>query len=136
MTAGGYVEYPSGRPGLTRPIPRYVVKENGFRRYPKTTSQLRTFYAWLFKDLTLEDLFFEGKFFRTAGDVAKMYPMFEKAGERIGFDYRTVYIYNLANVLNDHKVDGALQTRCDKDILKRTPYTALKEPRQNKPKRG
>jgi hypothetical protein len=132
ITAGGYIEYPSGKPGFTRPIPLSVVKENKFRQYPKTTSQLRTFHAWLFKQLSLEDLFFEGKFFITASDVAKMYPMFELAGEHIGFNYRPVYIYNLANTINDHKVNAALQTRCDKDILKRTPYSALKEPQSSR----
>ena len=134
ITAGGYIEYPSGKSGFTRPIPRYIAQNNAFRQYPKTTSQLRTFYAWLFKQLTLEDLFFEGKFFKVASDVAKMYPMFELAGEHIGFNYRPVYVYNLANSINDHKISGALQTQCDKNILKRTPYNALKYPMQSRKK--
>lgn len=119
LTAGGYQEYPSGKLGFCRQVPTEVIENNSFRTYPRTTSQLRTFYAGLFKCIPLEDLFFEGRFFKTTSDVAKMMPMFEMAAERVAFNYRKLYVYNLANTINDHKVDAQLQERSNDNILAR-----------------
>jgi len=119
LTVGGYQEYPSGNEGFCRPIPTEIIEQNKFREYPRTTSQLRTFYAGLFKKIKKEELMFEGEFFKAASDVAKMMPMFEMAGERIAFNYRKVYVYNLANELNDHKIHRDLQHRSAKYILNR-----------------
>jgi glycosyltransferase involved in cell wall biosynthesis len=128
LTAGGYREYPSGKPGYTRPIPEHIIKANAFRTYGRTTGQLRTFRSWLFKLIKLEDFFYEGSFLERTGDVAKMMPMLEMAGERIAFNYRVVYNYNLANVLNDHKVDPQTQTKICDYVLSRPRYARLAGP--------
>jgi len=119
LTYGGYQEYPSGKPGFCRQIPTEVIDANSFRSYYRTTSQQRTFYAALFKHLPLEDLFFEGKFFKITSDVAQMMPMFELAGHKIAYNYRKLYVYNLANAINDHKVDSRHQTRANDYVLGR-----------------
>lgn len=125
LTYGGYQEYPSGKPGFCRQIPTEVIDANNFRSYYRTTSQQRTFYAGLFKRIPLEDLIFEGKFFQTTSDVAQMMPMFEMAGNRIAYNYRKLYIYNLANTINDHKVDAKLQTRSNDYVLNRRKLNVI-----------
>ena len=125
LTAGGYVEYPSGKAGFCRSVPDRIIKRNAFRTYPRTCSQLRTFYAGLFKHIKLEDLFFKGNFFERASDIAKMMPMFEMASERIAFNQKEVYVYNLANSINDHKVAPKVQTNMSDYINKRDPYIRI-----------
>ena len=53
-----------------------------FRDYVHMPTHLRTFYAWLFKKINLEDLLLDGEFFKMTGDQAILYPMIEMAGER------------------------------------------------------
>ncbi len=124
-THGGYQEYPSGREGFCRPIPDDIVKACRIREYPRTTSQLRTFYAGIFKHIKLEDYFWHGMFFPTAADVAHMLPIFEMSAERIKFNDQTVYIYNLANTINDHKVVPHTQTNLGQVIIEKERYQRL-----------
>lgn len=132
LTAGGYRTWPAGYPGICRAIPTEVIEQNNFRNYPQTTSQLRTFYAWLFKAIKLEDFFIHGHFIKTASDVAKMFPMFEMAAERIAYNYRKVYIYNRANVINDDKVDLSLQERTSESLCSKKKYSRLDQPMRGK----
>lgn len=65
-------------------------------------------------------------------DLAIMFPMQEMAGERFRFLSEILYVYNVANSLNDHKIDAALQRRLDDFIRSKTPYSRLcGPPRKN-----
>ncbi len=131
VTAGGYVEWPSGHPGFGRPIPQEIVDQNKFRLYRSGTSAMRAFYAWLFKQIKLEDFFIDGHFFKVASDPAKMIPMYEMAGNRIAYNYRKVYVYNRATAINDDKVNSALQGKTCEYIFSRKNYEKLSGPQKS-----
>ncbi len=97
ITYGQLQRYPSGVIGTCHEIPEEVIKSNSFRSYPWTSSHLRTFYAWLYKRIKMEDIMFEGKFVPVCGDVAIMFPMLEMAGTHLRFISEILYIYNCSN---------------------------------------
>lgn len=108
LTHGSFVEFPSGLTAWSIPIPKENIESGDFRSY-RCPSHLRTFYAWLFKQIRLEDLLYKGDFFPMTGDQAIMFPMIEMAGERHRFIPDTIYVYNMANAINDNKVNAQLQ---------------------------
>lgn len=124
ITHGRLKEHPNGATNWCIPIPQEVVKTNTFRFF-RCPSHLRTFYAWLFKKIELDDLLYEGEFFPMTWDMAMMYPMMEMAGERHYFMKTVNYIYNISNPINDNKVDPALQNFLDQYIRNNKPYERL-----------
>lgn len=124
LTHGKLKEYPSGAVGWSAPIPRDIVKLQKFRKF-RCPSHLRTFYAWLFKKIELEDLLYDNDFFSMTWDMAIMYPMIEMAGERHFFMKKVNYIYNQANDISDNKVAPQLQRDLDAYIRKMASYQRL-----------
>ena len=105
LTYGQYQNYP-GKKGHCRAYPQQVVTKNSYRSHKWIASQLRTFYAGLFKQIALEDLQHEGEFMPTAWDLAMMFPMLEMAGGRHKFISDVLYTYNRETPLSDDKVYG------------------------------
>lgn len=126
MTYGQYQVYPSGGFGFNAPIPDDVIVNNKFRYHYNAFSHLRTYYAALFNRIKLEDLKIDGKFLAMTGDLATMIPMIEMAGRNFKFIPNVLYIYNEANVINDHKVSKNLQHDLDIWVRNRPTYRALK----------
>lgn len=124
LTHGTLIEFPSGILSWSIPIPKKVIKSNTFRSY-RCPSHLRTFYSWLFKKIALEDLLYNGKFYPMTWDMAMMYPMIEMAGERHQFIDKPSYVYNVANQINDNKVNAQLQRDLDALIRAKAPYKRL-----------
>jgi len=124
LTHGTLLEYPSETKGWSLPIPHDIVVQNTFRTY-RCPSHLRTFYAWLFKRIRLEDLQHEGEFFPMTWDQAIMFPMIEMAGERHAFIPEITYVYNMSNPINDNKVDPHLQRDLERLIRAKPPYRRL-----------
>jgi glycosyltransferase involved in cell wall biosynthesis len=124
ITHGSFVEYPTGASGWSIPVPLHIAARNGFREY-RCPSHLRTFYAWLFKKIDLKDLTYDGKFFSMTWDQAMLFPMFEMAAERHAFVEDVVYVYNVANPLNDNKVDPVRQRDLEWHIRAMPPYERL-----------
>lgn len=114
MTYGQYKNYPDGGTGVSTLIPDSVIESNSFRRHTWSSSHLRTFYTWLFKKIERKDFMYDGKFFPSAWDQTIMFPMLEMAGYRSKFISDILYIYNLENPINDHKVDQKLQQNLDR----------------------
>lgn len=125
FTHGSYIEYPFGRIGLTDPIPKQCIHDHSFRTHKKVPTHLRTFYAWLFKKIALEDLLFEGAFFPMSWDLAIMWPLCEMAGDRHAFIFQPLYVYNMRTSLNDHKVNAALQKKLGLFLRTQKPYPRL-----------
>lgn len=125
LTYGQYTNS-LGRIGCAREINKDVIARNAYRETPSVASHLRTFYAWLFKCIKLEDLLFEGTLFPMTWDWAMMYPMLEMSGGKFRFISEILYIYNTDNPINDSKVDGAFQEYLGKLIQQKKPYTPLK----------
>lgn len=124
LTHGTLIEYPSYTIAWSLPIPSYIIEANTFRLF-RCPSHLRTFYAWLFKKIVPEDLKCNGHFFEMTGDQAIMLPMIEMAGSRHAFIDDVVYVYNMANMINDNKVDPLLQRHLEELIRSKQPYQPL-----------
>lgn len=105
ITYGSHKKYPSGKIGCARKVPDYIIEQNAIREYKWVTSQLRTFYVWLFKLIKKDDLCVDGHFFSKSGDVGIMIPMIEMAGHHSKFIPDIIYIYNRATPLNGDKLN-------------------------------
>lgn len=123
LTYGQFIDT-NGVKGWCHEIPENVLRENDFR-HCSPMSHLRTFYAWLFKQIKKEDLMYKDEFLVMTWDKAMMIPMMEMAGNRYKFIEKILYVYNAHNPINDHKVDGDLQTYLRKFIEKKTKYNRL-----------
>jgi len=109
-------------------IPEYIRATNKFRKYKFCTTQLRTFYAGLFRKIKKRDLQTKGKFFMAAGDVAFMMPLLEMSSlGHYRFIEKVIYNYNLHNPINDFKVNGGLQSWSAAQVGKKKPYKPLKK---------
>ncbi len=126
LTHGTMVEYPQYSLGWSIPIPKEIVEKNAFRSY-RCPSHLKTYYAWLFKKIDLQDLKHEGEFFSMTWDQAIMFPMMEMAGHRHAFISEVVYIYNTSNPINDNKINAKLQNDLESLIRAKPAYAKLPE---------
>lgn len=138
LTYGSYSDWPEPEPEVinhwmtnfggfgNRPVPQSVIDANSFRSFIGCTGQLRTFYAWLFKQIRLEDIMYQSDFFPMTYDVAMMVPLHEMAHGRFTYVPDVIYIHNLDTPLNDHKVDGTLQGKLEVIVRKeKPPYQPL-----------
>lgn len=127
LTYGQFIEHPSGAPGWCCPMPDHIVKNNAFREHQHIPSHLRTFYAWLFKSIKLEDMLDRrGDFYTMTWDYAMMLPMIEMAGERHRcLEDQIMYVYNNANAISDHKISRQLQAHIAQVIRAKNKYQRL-----------
>jgi len=128
MTYGQYKNHPDGGTGIAQPYPTNIVDSNNFRKHIWCASHLRTFYAWLFKNIKKEDLMYNGSFFSMTWDFAIMFPMLEMAGTHAQFVSDILYVYNLENPINDHKVNVRLQQELDRYIRGMPKYSRCAPP--------
>src|SRR5581483_533653 len=68
LTYGQFQLYPSKIIGWASPMPDYIVEHNAFRDFQHLPTHLRTFYAWLFKQIKTEDLLYLGNFYPMTWD--------------------------------------------------------------------
>lgn len=125
LTYGQFELLSNKKSGHSKKYPDNIIEQNGFRDYGFCASHLRTFYAWLFKLIKLEDLIYFDSFFPMAWDLAMMLPMLEMAGHRHKFISKILYVYNDLNILSDYKTDLNLQRKLTKLILSKTKYQVL-----------
>lgn len=128
LTYGQYQNHPDKGTGIAQKYPANVVETSSFRRHPWCASHLRTFYAWLFKRIRKSDLCIDGEFFKMTWDFAIMFPMLEMAKERSKFISDILYIYNMENPINDHKVNVKLQQDLDRRIRNMARYPKCTDP--------
>ena len=107
LTYGSYYRYPYGNVGTCKLFPEEVIRNATYRGFEWVSAHLRTYYAWLFKQVNEEDLLYcgnnpayEGKFWPAAADLSFMFPMLEMADGRIFYVEDVIYAYNRANPLN------------------------------------
>ena len=132
MTHGNYKTLSNNAPCSYCPVaPPNIVKENKFREFPHGLIHLRTFYAWLFKQIKIQDLFFRTNFFKMTYDVAIFTPMIEMANDRHLYIPTLLYIYNDINSISDHKVNMKLQHFINKYIRQKDKYTRLLKSQEN-----
>ncbi len=126
MTHGNLMEYPQWAATWCEAVPPELITSGKVRQF-KCPSHLRTYYAWIFKKIALEDLLYEGKFFAATCDMAIMYPILEMAAERHAFISEPNYVYNMINPIGDGKVNNDLQNEMDRYIRSKKPYQRLEK---------
>lgn len=132
LTYGQFQEHPSGTKGWCTPMPAHIVHNNAFRNHPDLPSHLRTFYAWLFKSIKLEDMLYYGDFYKMTWDYVMMFPMIEMAGEHhLCIQDQIMYIYNNANTISDHKISRQLQAHLAQVVRAKPRYSQLTYKKDN-----
>jgi glycosyltransferase involved in cell wall biosynthesis len=131
LTYGQFAEYPSGAKGWCSPMPPHIVEHNAFRHHQDLPSHLRTFYAWLFKRIKLEDMLYYGEFYRMTWDYVMMLPMIEMAGKHHLCINEVMYLYNNTNSISDHKISRQLQAHLAQIVRAKQPYEPLSTPQEN-----
>lgn len=127
LTYGQYCNMPAGTRGICRPYPPEVIRDNYFRSYPFIASHPRTFYAWLYKQIRLSDLYYRDWFFTVTGDVVMMLPMLEMASRgHIRCIEEPLYAYRHYDN-NDYAVRCGELLRRERDIRSRPCYKPLTE---------
>ena len=123
ITCGQFIQWHGGdrfsKGFTTRPPTFDNLREQVWR-----SSHMRTFKAWLFRKIKVEDLKApNGNFWEVTGDLSFMYPMLEMAGiDRTHYTQDINYIYNVETDLNDYKVNLQKQLEYAKLIRDKKPY--------------
>jgi len=129
MTYGHFMEWPTMKPQIMREIPNEAWGKFSIRNLPGCNwAGLRTYYAWLVKQIKVEDLLFNGKFLSMTSDAAIMFPMFEMAQRHAKFLTDMMLMHNVQTDLNDHKVDLGLQWRSFCYVQNKMAYQPLEKP--------
>ncbi len=98
VTYGSFIRFPSNNKGSAcGAISSQAIKKNKIRGEKWTASHLKTFYAWLFKQISIENFKYQDEFLRGATDLAMMYPMLEMAGNYSKFIPKITCVYNCRN---------------------------------------
>lgn len=122
VTYGSWVSFPKGEYSKCREMNKEFLKNGDHRDFGFQWTQLRTFYAALFKRIPVH-LFkdHEGKFFSTACDAAYMYNIIDMARDHVYFMPDVMYIYNIESSLNDYKRIKIEQRNLERFIRFREP---------------
>ena len=90
------------------------------------TSHLRTFRKQLWDRIKDEDLRdTDGEYYKTAWDLAFMYPMIEMADSYCKFIPHTLYVYNDLNPICDGTIRAMEQLRTGERIKAKKEYERL-----------
>jgi hypothetical protein len=120
--------------GYCRAVPEKIKEEHAYRSYTFVYMHLRTFYAWLFKNIKLEDLLcnkvqgFEGNFYPASNDNAIFFPIIEMAANHVKFVSKVLYTRNLYSDIVGFKVDRKLQCAASREIRRKRTYPVLENP--------
>ncbi len=128
LTYGSFIDWPTDKMGYCKPVPQNVIDDRLYRETYWAPGQLRTFYAWVFKKIKLEDLIWDhedksrGKFYPASCDLAFSYPMMEMVGEHFLYVDDVNYVHNVATALNDFKVNRVPQIIASNILLYKRKY--------------
>jgi len=126
LTYGNFKSWPETITSCCSAIPDSVMRQRKFRNYRWVTSHVRTFYAWLFKKIQKHDLLYKGAFLPVSCDIGIMLPMLEMASNgHIRYIREVLYVYNIANTLNDYKIRLPEQLAMEKRLRGLPRYVAL-----------
>ncbi len=120
--------------GYARQLPQRVINARNYRRSQWVFMHMRTFYAWLFKAIRVEDLICEnvknyvGNFYPVSNDLATMFPIAEMCGKRFKFYNEVLYIRNLYPSNVGFKIESRLQVMCSREICRKIKYPIAEVP--------
>lgn len=128
LTYGSYETFPKDCLNITyaAPLSEEMIQKQLYRQIPWIFQHLHTFKYHLWKRIRDEDLRDEtGEYYRFTGDRAFLYPLLEMAAFHTRFIDRILYIYNIANPLNDHKINREEQLEAEFRIKALPPYSPI-----------
>ncbi|MCH9612149.1 MAG: hypothetical protein S4CHLAM102_06330 [Chlamydiia bacterium] len=125
LTYGQFCCMSNRSKGWTVDMPEDIVERCAFREFVHLPSHLRTFSAWLFKKICVQDLMLDGEFFPMTCDVAIMMPMIEMARDHFQFIQKPLYLYNDMNPISDHHKDESMQRFFDRHVRTNRRYQPL-----------
>ncbi len=134
LTYGSFEDWPKGVRGYCKQTPQKIVNDRLYRETYWTPGQLRTFYAWVFKRIKLEDLLWDhddasfGKFYPASCDLAFSYPMMEMVGSHFKYIDKIIYIHNVQSPINDFKVNRVPQIVASNILLHKKKYEPVMVP--------
>lgn len=119
--------------GYAQAMPQTIVAAGTYRKHPWCWSGLRSFYAWIFKQIKLNDLldtrpFRLNKFFGVCCDNAYFFPLLEMSGPHALFIPDVLLLRNVETPLNDFKINRTQQSETARLIRSMKPYQRLYEP--------
>jgi len=129
VTHGSWVFYPGYRDGTNnRPYLPYEF-ETGLRRHVFKGSHLRTMKYKVFRRIRDEDLRDRnGRYFRSAGDMAITFPALEMAGpSRVTFVAERIYVYNRETPYGEMRLRAREQRAMGLEICLKRPYPVCGE---------
>ncbi len=138
LTYGQFQIYPSNELGYCKQVPDDIVENRAYREYKWVYTHLRTFYAWLFKLIKLQDFIAEdvpgynGKFFPVCNDNASYFPMLEMCGNKFAFIPDILYIHNRHNPNYGRLIELDLYMHARTDIRSRSKYPLIEQPIVNR----
>jgi glycosyltransferase involved in cell wall biosynthesis len=109
ITHGSLMHWPSNKIVKQKAYPKTVIAKNKFREFGWQSCGLRSYYAWLFKKIKIEDLMFKGKFVEANSDYVMVFPMLEMAGFRHAYIPDVLYVADRSTGLNDFRVNKKIQ---------------------------
>ena len=133
VTAGSYIEWPTGRLVRAPTLPSTLWEDNirhiQISGHPNLFSHLRTFRKTLFDKIKKEDLLDEdGKFYSCTFDRALMYPMVEMSGpDHYAAVPAILYVYNRQNPLSVDLVARPQQLKIEYTLRNKKPYERIAE---------
>jgi glycosyltransferase involved in cell wall biosynthesis len=119
--------------GYCVPVPKDVERRHAYRAFRFIFMHLRTFPAWIFKLILLQDLLcdsisqYKGNFYPASNDNAIFFPIVEMSHMHTVFVDKVLYIRNLYSELVGFKVDRKLQRTCSREIRRRKRYRPLEQ---------
>jgi len=122
LTYGSSLTYPSYRPDPEWSLPLAEKKI----RQGKLPPPPYTFYAALFKQIKLEDLFYRGHFYPMGVDMAIVYPLLEMAKGHIQPISDCLHLTNKDNPLACEQVHPNFHKQCLEVISHLPSYASLK----------
>ncbi|MDB6096672.1 MAG: hypothetical protein JWM09_950 [Francisellaceae bacterium] len=87
-------------------VPQEILEQNLIRTTKWRTPHLKTFYAWLYKKINVEDFKYQGKFIKVLHDFSMMIPMVEMASRgHTHFFPEVLYLYRQTD-MNDCQINS------------------------------
>jgi glycosyltransferase involved in cell wall biosynthesis len=127
-----YKQVPQEKTITQKTFTAQEIAQNTLRNFWHVpTVSLRSYYAWLFKQIKLKDLLYNGRFYPVLTDPAYMLTMLEMAGEHNQFVDKVLYLYNTVNPISVRKkYDSDFRKKVYDDISGKKPYQRLNAPIQ------
>ncbi len=125
MTYGQFRQYPSQEIGFCKPIAKRFILEHNYRDSEWLATHLRTYYAWLFHHIRVQDMCYEGEFLPMCADRAIVYPLLEMCAGHFRCIDEVLYIYNVSNPIADMRKDLTLQQKMCRYIRSLPAYEPL-----------